>query len=81
MNLNVSRQLALEEQIHGALERGGSSAVYQQKVDLASNRIVGTEALLRRNNESLGQVAPDEFIPDAFVDISERQGKSSGKSH
>ena len=65
MNLNVTRQLALEEQIHGALDRGEFSVVYQQKVDLASNRIVGAEALLRWNNDSLGQVPPDEFIPIA----------------
>ena len=65
MNRNVSRQLALEEQIHGALDRGEFEVVYQQKVDCLSNRIIGAEALLRWNNRELGAVAPDEFIPVA----------------
>ena len=65
MNFNASRQLALEEQINGALERGEFSVVYQQKVDLDNNRIIGAEALLRWHNRSLGEVRPDEFIPVA----------------
>jgi len=65
MNRNVSRQLALEEQIYGALDRGEFEVVYQQKVELAGNRIIGAEALLRWNNPVLGAVAPDEFIPIA----------------
>ena len=65
MNRNLSRQLELEEQIHGALDRGEFEVVYQQKVDLVDNCIVGAEALLRWNNPVLGAVAPDEFIPTA----------------
>lgn len=65
MNRRASRQLSLEEHLHGALDRGEFSLVYQQKVDLASNKIIGAEALLRWNNETLGQVPPDEFIPVA----------------
>jgi diguanylate cyclase (GGDEF)-like protein len=34
MNRNISRQLELEEQIHGALDRGEFEVVYQQKVEL-----------------------------------------------
>ncbi|MDX1734995.1 MAG: EAL domain-containing protein [Halioglobus sp.] len=65
MNRKASRQLALEDQLGGALDRGEFSLVFQQKVDLTSNRIVGAEALLRWHNETLGQVPPDEFIPVA----------------
>lgn len=42
--------------------------VYQPKVELESNRIVGFEALARMNSPSLGIVPPDEFIK-----IAERQ--------
>jgi diguanylate cyclase (GGDEF)-like protein len=38
---------------------------YQPKVDLQSNIIVGLEALLRWNNNTLGNVPPDKFIPVA----------------
>ena len=65
MNRNISRQLELEEQIHGALDRGEFEVVYQQKVELIENRIIGAEALLRWNNRELGAVTPDEFIPIA----------------
>ena len=65
MNLKVSRRLALEEQMHGALERGEFHILYQPQIDIINGRIIGTEALLRWNNPVLGQVLPDEFIPIA----------------
>lgn len=65
MNLQVSRRLAIEEQIHGALGRGEFSIFYQAKVDVASQQVVGAEALLRWNNPALGAVSPLEFIPIA----------------
>ena len=69
MNLGVSRRLALEEQLHGALERCEFKVHYQPKVDLADGRLVGAEALLRWDNPALGSISPDEFIP-----IAERTG-------
>ncbi|MCG8093474.1 MAG: EAL domain-containing protein, partial [Candidatus Thiodiazotropha endolucinida] len=65
MNLNVSRMLEVEEQLHGAQERHEFSVVYQPVVELQSNRVVAAEALLRWNNPVLGTVSPDEFIPIA----------------
>ena len=65
MNREVSRRLQLEEQIHGALDRGEFSVNYQPQIDLSSNRIIGTEALLRWDNPALGQISPLEFIPIA----------------
>ncbi|PVV21809.1 MAG: hypothetical protein B6D74_11090 [gamma proteobacterium symbiont of Ctena orbiculata] len=65
MNLNISRSLEVEEQLHGAQERHEFSVVYQPVVELKSNRIVAAEALLRWNNPALGTIAPDEFIPIA----------------
>ncbi len=69
MNRQVTRQLALEEQLHGALGRGEFSIVYQPKVDIENGNIVGAEALLRWHNPKLGHVSPDEFIP-----LTERNG-------
>ena len=65
MNQQVSRRLAIEEQIHGALGRGEFSVYYQPKIDVASSRLIGAEALLRWNNPALGNVSPMEFIPIA----------------
>lgn len=65
MNRDASRRLALEEQLHGALERGEFEVFYQPLVDLNRNKITGTEALLRWQNLALGSVSPEEFIPIA----------------
>ena len=65
MNRNVSRRLALEEQMHGALNRGEFTVVYQPKIDISSGRIMGAEALLRWLNPAIGHVSPVEFIPVA----------------
>ncbi|MEE8365589.1 MAG: EAL domain-containing protein [Gammaproteobacteria bacterium] len=65
MNRDLARQLALEEQIHGALERGEFDVFYQPKLDLNSGKIIGAEALLRWHNPALGHISPGEFIPVA----------------
>ncbi|GIU44067.1 hypothetical protein TUM4438_14410 [Shewanella sairae] len=65
MNKEVSRRLAIEEQIHGALERNELSVHYQIQLDILDGSIMGAEALLRWNNPTLGSVSPAEFIPIA----------------
>jgi len=65
MNLQVAHRLALEEQMHGAIERGEFTVVYQPQIELHSGRIVGVEALLRWQNPALGAISPIEFIPIA----------------
>ncbi|MBT8446271.1 MAG: EAL domain-containing protein, partial [Gammaproteobacteria bacterium] len=65
MNRGVSRRLALEEQMHGALGRGEFRLCYQPQIELGSGRIVGVEALLRWHNPALGEISPVEFIPIA----------------
>lgn len=65
MNESVTKRLLFEEQMHGALDRGEFSLCYQPQVELASERIIGAEALLRWNNPILGEVPPFEFIPIA----------------
>jgi len=63
MNQDLTRKLALEEQIHNALQRNEFSLQYQPKINIVSGEIIGSEALLRWNNPELGKVTPDEFIP------------------
>ncbi|MEJ2465960.1 MAG: EAL domain-containing protein [Candidatus Thiodiazotropha sp.] len=65
MNQGVSKRLLLEEQMHGALNRGEFRLCYQPKVELSSGEIIGAEALLRWHNPVLGEVPPMDFIPIA----------------
>jgi EAL domain-containing protein (putative c-di-GMP-specific phosphodiesterase class I) len=55
----------VEEQMHGALDRGEFHLHYQPKVDVTSGLIIGAEALLRWNSPVLEDVYPNEFIPIA----------------
>jgi EAL domain-containing protein (putative c-di-GMP-specific phosphodiesterase class I) len=48
-----------------AIEAGQLSVAYQPKVDVASGRIIGAEALVRWNHPRRGFVPPDEFVPVA----------------
>ncbi|MCG7970749.1 MAG: EAL domain-containing protein [Candidatus Thiodiazotropha taylori] len=65
MNDELIHRVAMEEHIHGALDRNEFSVVYQPIVNLDDNTIVGAEALLRWTNPALGNVAPSDFIPIA----------------
>jgi len=65
MNADVSRRLLLEEQMHGAIERGEFHLAFQPQVRISDRALIGAEALLRWENPALGNVTPDEFIPIA----------------
>lgn len=58
-------RLSLESLLHHALERGELKVFYQPKIDCATGRIVGSEALLRWFSPELGLVSPARFIPVA----------------
>ncbi|MCF2947124.1 EAL domain-containing protein [Paraglaciecola aquimarina] len=65
MNTIMQRRFQLEEQMHGALERNEFEVYYQPQYTVLNQEIIGAEALLRWNNNSLGNITPDEFIPIA----------------
>lgn len=57
--------LLLETRMHEAIRNGSFELVYQPKVDAHTYEMVGMEALIRWNDEVLGFVRPDQFIPYA----------------
>ena len=65
----LGRRLTIEAHLRRALERGELRLVYQPKVTVQDQRVVGFEALLRWTSPELGAVSPVEFIP-----IAERTG-------
>jgi diguanylate cyclase (GGDEF)-like protein len=65
MNELVNERLQLEASLRGALERREFLLHYQQKVNLKTGAIFGSEALLRWNHPEWGLVRPARFIPVA----------------
>ncbi|WP_171056383.1 EAL domain-containing protein [Paenibacillus sinopodophylli] len=65
MNDVTKRELLLESSMSRALERGEFMLYYQPKVEVATGRIYGAEALIRWNHPELGTVSPLDFIPIA----------------
>ena len=56
-------RLALEASLRHALVRGELEMFYQPKVDFASGRVSGVEALIRWRHPKLGLLMPDRFVP------------------
>src|SRR5262249_8221280 len=63
MNEELLERRALEADIVKALEQGQFHLHYQPQFDLAEQRVVGAEALLRWHHPFRGEVQPDAFIP------------------
>ncbi|WP_369597235.1 putative bifunctional diguanylate cyclase/phosphodiesterase [Vibrio sp. JPW-9-11-11] len=56
------RDHQIEVELNGAIDNQQLFLVYQPKVDLTDNSVVGAEALLRWNHPDLGIVPPLDFI-------------------
>lgn len=61
----MSRRLTLEAALRRAVERRQLVVNYQPIVDVATGRIIGSEALVRWNHPERGMLFPDEFIAAA----------------
>jgi EAL domain-containing protein (putative c-di-GMP-specific phosphodiesterase class I)/CHASE2 domain-containing sensor protein len=55
--------LSLLGELDAAMANGEVWNAYQPKLDVASGRIVGVEALVRWDHPERGQISPDQFIP------------------
>lgn len=58
-------QLALRQSLRRAIAQDELVVHYQAIYDLATGRVVGTEALVRWNHPERGLIGPSEFIPIA----------------
>jgi len=63
MNAQARELLDMESKLRRALDQEEFLLYYQPQVDLATGRIVGTEALLRWQHPELGLISPGKFIP------------------
>jgi diguanylate cyclase (GGDEF)-like protein len=69
LNGRSSNRLTLERELHHALERNELVLHYQPKLDMASGRICGAEALVRWQHPQRGLLAPG-----AFIEVAEETG-------
>ncbi len=65
----ISQEIIIESELKKGLESGEFKVVYQPKVDINNEKIVGAEALIRWNHNKKGFISPNIFIP-----IAEKNG-------
>ncbi len=65
MNEQARRLLELEGALRHAIAHAELDVAYQPKLDVATQRITGFEALVRWNHPSLGVIPPNDFVPIA----------------
>ncbi|WP_414753269.1 putative bifunctional diguanylate cyclase/phosphodiesterase [Anabaena sp. CCY 9910] len=65
INAQLQERLALENELHGALQRNEIVVYYQPIIDLQTRQITGVEALVRWQHPTRGLVSPAKFIPIA----------------
>lgn len=63
INVDLLSRMKLEHAMRQAQEAGQFRLHYQPKVDVATGRITGAEALLRWRDANLGDISPAVFIP------------------
>jgi diguanylate cyclase (GGDEF)-like protein len=65
MNDHLSKRIAIESKLQGALDRNEFVLHYEPKVEISTGRITGMEALIRWQHPGLGLVPPLDFIGEA----------------
>jgi diguanylate cyclase (GGDEF)-like protein/PAS domain S-box-containing protein len=68
MRVAAQERLHLRTALAGALERGEFTLEYQPVLELASERVVGAEALVRWRHPGFGEIPPCQFVPIAEED-------------
>lgn len=61
----LNRRSAIDKKMLTALDHKNLQVVYQPKLDIATGKVLVYEALVRWEDEELGQISPDELIPIA----------------
>nr|WP_234642241.1 GGDEF domain-containing phosphodiesterase [Delftia tsuruhatensis] len=61
----MAEKVLLHERLKQALDRGLLSLHFQPQVQVAGGQVQGVEALLRWNDEQMGWVSPERFVPVA----------------
>jgi diguanylate cyclase (GGDEF)-like protein/PAS domain S-box-containing protein len=59
----IAQKLAMETDLRMAIERQEFDLYFQPKIELATGRLVGVEALIRWQHPERGMIAPLDFIP------------------
>jgi diguanylate cyclase (GGDEF)-like protein/PAS domain S-box-containing protein len=65
MNHEAQDRMLIESGLRNAIQRDELSLVFQPKIDLATRRMFGAEALLRWKHPKLGMISPSVFVPVA----------------
>ncbi len=63
LTTQANTRVALEQELRRAIERNELSLNYQPKFSLATQRLVGAEALIRWNHPQFGDMPREQFIP------------------
>lgn len=66
LNAKLIERSQLEQELQHALENNEFELYYQPKVDIASGRVAGLEALLRWHHPRLGLLSGGQFMPAAM---------------
>ncbi|NIK77840.1 diguanylate cyclase (GGDEF)-like protein [Paenibacillus castaneae] len=65
MTARTNERMRIENDLHRALVNKEFQLHYQPRVDAQSGIVVGSEALIRWNHVTMGQIPPEKFIPIA----------------
>lgn len=65
MNYEAQQRVQIEQEIRVGIEHHQFEIHYQPQIDLASNKVIGCEALVRWNHPVMGLLGPNSFIPVA----------------
>lgn len=65
MNVRMAEREQFGQELQRALDGGEFELLYQPRADVASNRVVGVEALLRWRHARLGNIGTERFLPEA----------------